>query len=52
VTHAEYGTWGPVEQLTMDEIRRQFETNLFGAVRVSAYNAPAPRRPAVGGSRR
>jgi short-subunit dehydrogenase len=33
VNNAGYGLYGPVEQLPMGEIRRQFETNFFGLVR-------------------
>ena len=34
VNNAGYGLWGPVESLSMEELRSQFETNLFAAVRL------------------
>jgi NAD(P)-dependent dehydrogenase (short-subunit alcohol dehydrogenase family) len=40
VNNAGYGLYGPVEQLPMDEIRRQFETNFFGLLRMSKAFAP------------
>jgi NAD(P)-dependent dehydrogenase (short-subunit alcohol dehydrogenase family) len=34
VNNAGYDLMGPVEDLSMDDIRAQFETNLFGVIRV------------------
>ena len=34
VNNAGYGLWGPVELLSMEELRAQFETNFFAAVRL------------------
>ena len=34
VNNAGYGLWGPVESLTIDELKQQFETNFFAAVRM------------------
>ena len=34
VNNAGYGLWGPVESLSTEELRAQFETNLFAAVRL------------------
>ncbi|MCH8062535.1 MAG: SDR family oxidoreductase [Chloroflexi bacterium] len=34
VNNAGYGLWGPVETLTIDELKQQFETNFFAAVRM------------------
>ena len=34
VNNAGYGLWGPVESLSIDELRAQFETNLFAVVRL------------------
>ncbi len=34
VNNAGYGQGGPIEELTADEIRRQFETNTFGPLRL------------------
>jgi short-subunit dehydrogenase len=44
VNNAGYGLSGPVEQLQMDEIRRQFETNFFGLVRLTQLVLPGMRR--------
>jgi len=43
VNNAGYGLYGPVEQLSMDELRRQFETNVFGLVRLTQLALPAMR---------
>ena len=34
VNNAGYGLWGPVESLTIDQLKQQFETNFFAAVRM------------------
>ena len=34
VNNAGYGLWGPVETYSVEELRDQFETNLFAAVRL------------------
>jgi NAD(P)-dependent dehydrogenase (short-subunit alcohol dehydrogenase family) len=44
VNNAGYGLYGPVEQLPMAEIRRQFETNFFGLVRLVQLVLPGMRR--------
>jgi NAD(P)-dependent dehydrogenase (short-subunit alcohol dehydrogenase family) len=44
VNNAGYGLYGPVEQLPMEEIRRQFETNFFGLVRLIQLVLPGMRR--------
>jgi short-subunit dehydrogenase len=44
VNNAGYGLYGPVEQLPMNEIRRQFETNFFGLVRLTQLVLPGMRR--------
>jgi NAD(P)-dependent dehydrogenase (short-subunit alcohol dehydrogenase family) len=48
VNNAGYGLYGPVEQLPMDEIRRQFETNFFGLVRLTQLVLPGMRRRGSG----
>ncbi len=44
INNAGYGLYGPVEQVPMAEIRRQFETNFFGLVRLSQLVLPGMRR--------
>ena len=34
VNNAGFGMWGPVEALSIDELKAQFETNFFGAARM------------------
>ena len=34
VNNAGFGVWGPVDSLSIDEIKLQFEANFFGAVRM------------------
>jgi NAD(P)-dependent dehydrogenase (short-subunit alcohol dehydrogenase family) len=48
VNNAGYGLYGPVEQVPMDEIRRQFETNFFGLVRLTQLVLPGMRRRSGG----
>lgn len=48
VNNAGYGLNGPVEELPLAEIRRQFETNVFGLVRLSQLVLPAMRRKGAG----
>jgi len=48
INNAGYGLYGPVEQLPMDEIRRQFETNFFGLVRLTQLVLPGMRRRGSG----
>jgi short-subunit dehydrogenase len=49
INNAGYGLYGAVEQLPMTEIRRQFETNFFGLVRLTQLVLPGMR--AAGGGR-
>lgn len=44
VNNAGYGLYGPVEQQSMAEIRRQFDTNFFGLVRLTQLVLPGMRR--------
>jgi NAD(P)-dependent dehydrogenase (short-subunit alcohol dehydrogenase family) len=48
IKNAGYGLYGPVEQLPMAEIRRQFETNFFGLVRLTQLVLPGMRRQGRG----
>src|SRR5215469_15141526 len=44
INNAGYGLYGPVEQQPMAEIRRQFETNVFGLIRLTQLVLPSMRR--------
>lgn len=43
VNNAGYSQGGPVEQVPMEAVRRQFETNVFGAVHLAQLVLPAMR---------
>jgi short-subunit dehydrogenase len=43
VANAGFGVVGPLERLTLDDYRRQFETNVFGVLRTAAAALPALR---------
>lgn len=44
VNNAGYGEYGALESLPMDRIRRQFETNVFGLLRLCQLALPGMRR--------
>ena len=44
VNNAGYSQSGPLEQLPLDLVRRQFETNVFGALRLAQLVLPGMRR--------
>ena len=48
INNAGYGLQGPVEEYSMDDIRRQFETNVFGLVRMCQLVLPGMRRQGWG----
>lgn len=48
VNNAGYGEYGPVEELDMAAIRRQFETNVFGAIRLIQLVLPGMRHKGWG----
>lgn len=48
INNAGYGHFGMVEELTEDELRRQLETNLFGAVWVTQAALPIMREQGSG----
>ncbi|MDR0482635.1 MAG: SDR family NAD(P)-dependent oxidoreductase [Cellulomonadaceae bacterium] len=48
INNAGYGEFGPAEEIPMAEVRRQFETNFFGAVELTQLVLPAMRKAAAG----
>jgi NAD(P)-dependent dehydrogenase (short-subunit alcohol dehydrogenase family) len=48
VNNAGYGLHGPFEETSLDEIRRQFETNVFGAVALTQMVLPGMREKRFG----
>ena len=48
VNNAGYSQGGAIEQVPLDAARRQFETNVFGAMRLSQLVLPAMRRAGKG----
>lgn len=48
VNNAGYGSEGPTEEVSMDEVRLQFETNVFGLLRLTQLCAPGMRRQGWG----
>lgn len=48
VNNAGYGSYGAVEDVSMDEARAQFEVNVFGAVRLIQLALPHMRRQRCG----
>lgn len=48
VNNAGFGYFGPVEQFTVDEVRSQYETNVFGVFRVIRQVAPVMRQQKCG----
>jgi NAD(P)-dependent dehydrogenase (short-subunit alcohol dehydrogenase family) len=43
VNNAGFSLTGPIEEIAMDEVRRQFETNVFGLVRMCQLALPGMR---------
>jgi len=48
VNNAGYGSYGAIEDVTMDEARRQFEVNVFGAMRLAQLALPHMRAQRCG----
>jgi NAD(P)-dependent dehydrogenase (short-subunit alcohol dehydrogenase family) len=48
VNNAGYGLFGAMEDFTMDEIKKQFETNVFGVIRVMRAVLPTMRQQRSG----
>lgn len=44
VNNAGYGLFSPLEDVTLDQVKEQFETNFFGAIRVMYEVMPTMRR--------
>jgi NAD(P)-dependent dehydrogenase (short-subunit alcohol dehydrogenase family) len=49
VNNAGYGLIGPIEDISVEELKAQFETNLFGVIRVTQAVLPIMRRQKEGG---
>ena len=50
VNNAGYGIFGALEDLSIEEIKAQFETNFFGAIRVTQAVLPSMRNQIGGGT--
>lgn len=48
VNNAGYGQYGPLEEISLDALRLQFETNVFGGLRLAQLVLPAMRRKGHG----
>jgi NAD(P)-dependent dehydrogenase (short-subunit alcohol dehydrogenase family) len=48
INNAGYGEFGPAEEIPMAEVRKQFETNFFGAVELTQLVLPAMRKAGHG----
>jgi short-subunit dehydrogenase len=48
INNAGYGSYGAVEDVTLDEARRQFEVNLFGMARLTQLVLPGMRKQKSG----
>jgi short-subunit dehydrogenase len=48
INNAGYGSYGTVEDVPIDEARRQFEVNIFGLARITQLILPSMRKHKVG----
>jgi NAD(P)-dependent dehydrogenase (short-subunit alcohol dehydrogenase family) len=48
INNAGYGLFSPIEDVTLDQVKEQFETNLFGVVRVTKEVLPIMRKQRKG----
>ena len=49
VNNAGYGLFGSLEDMSLEEIKSQFETNFFGVIRVTQNSLPIMRKQQGGG---
>ena len=48
INNAGYGMFGPVEEITTQEVKKQFETNFFGTIRLIKVIVPIMRKQGNG----
>src|SRR5690348_17963735 len=48
INNAGYGSEGPIEEVPMEEVRRQFETNVFGLTMLTKLVLPGMRKQGWG----
>ena len=48
VNNAGYGQYGPIEEIPVDDVRKNFETNVFGLLRMCQLVLPAMRKAGAG----
>jgi NAD(P)-dependent dehydrogenase (short-subunit alcohol dehydrogenase family) len=48
INNAAFGQYGPLEEVTQDDLRRSFETNVFGLLRMSQLVMPGMRNAGRG----
>ena len=48
INNAGYGMFGPIEEITTQEVKKQFETNFFGTIRVIKTIVPIMRKQGNG----
>lgn len=48
INNAGYGMFGPVEEITTQEVKKQFETNFFGTIRLIKAIVPIMRKQGKG----
>ena len=48
VNNAAYGEWGVIEEVPLDRVRRQFETNVFGLLELTRLVLPGMRHARAG----
>ena len=51
VNNAGFGVWGPIESLSIEELKLQFEANFFGAVRMIHATLPGNAGAEIGQNR-